>query len=127
MPFLQLPIFFITCNHYDEVLLVIICIGAVYSDHVTKARLEDLMARTKHGIERNIEHFQKTWRSGKRHWRLGVDLLIEHCYCGCRRFPSGTVVHLTGAKVCEEERVKHLLVWATNSIDSLLYPAETIL
>lgn len=69
-PFLHLPTFSIIDNNYDGILLVIICIGAVYEDHFTKSQVRDLMVRTKQGIERtssilkNMGSEKKTSASG---------------------------------------------------------------
>jgi len=58
-PFLHMP----TINligSYDDLILAIVCIGAVYSDRVTQKQVRNLMRRTKHGIERTSSIFRNT-------------------------------------------------------------------
>lgn len=75
IPFLHLPNFSLLATIATKFCLFLLawvrcqCTGIL----LRKASLNNLMARTKHGIERNLEHFQNTWGSGKRRRRLGVD------------------------------------------------------
>jgi Fungal specific transcription factor domain len=57
-PFLHMASFSFT-EAYDGLIMVIICIGAVYSDRVSQTQVRGLMQRTKSGIERTSRVFQQ--------------------------------------------------------------------
>jgi Fungal specific transcription factor domain len=82
-PFLHMPTFSINSIAYDGFWLVLISLGGIYSDHVTKTQVKDLMQCTKQGIERsasilkNIGSGQKKSASGVEFAELQALLLLQ--------------------------------------------------
>lgn len=72
-PFLHMPTFSIDSIAYEGMWLAVICIGAVWVDHITKSQVRDLMERTKQGIERSSS-ILKNIGSGQQRSASGVEL-----------------------------------------------------